>query len=446
VRQGVGLIAIATFVGLAFGLVLVVASRSTQLSPILEKGGAPDWIAWPFHGIAPPVRVHLWKVAGLFTSVIVGMGACYLVALRFARSLPTGPTLGAIGLLHVIFFLSPPFLLTDIFNYVNYARLGVVHGLNPYTHYAWTRPLDPSFELATWHHLPTPYGPLYTLFTYALAPLGVHAGYWTLKALAMVTSLSCLWLVWRCARELGKPPLPAVLLVWLNPLVVVYGLGGFHNAFFWRLPMLVAIWLVLRSRDRAAGAVVAMTPFVKLAAGAAAPFVLLGARRRVAAIVAAAVTGALLLAGTFAAFGTRYPGMHDQLSVVVGPYSVPTDIASLFGATIGPGVRHVTSAVLIAVVAFLLIRTWRGADWISSAGWAAAALALAQFEPMPWYIVWSLPFAALGRSRALRTAVLVVTVVLFIHSTPQQNLILTHDLGLQGTPFEAGRATRALLH
>ena len=445
-RQGVALIALYTFVGLAFGLVLVVASRSTQLSPILEKGGSPRWLTWPFHEIAPEVRVHLWKVAGLFTSVVAGMGGCYLVVLRLARSLPTRPTLAAIGLLHLIFLLSPPFLLTDIFNYINYARLGVVHGLDPYTHFAAQRPLDPTYHLATWHHLPTPYGPLYTLFTYALVPLGVHAGYWALKAFAMLTSLSCLWLVWRCARDLGKPPLPAVVLVWLNPLVVVYGLGGFHNDFFWLLPMLLAVWLVLRGRDVASGALAAATPFVKLAAGASAPFLLLGARRRGAAIVAAAITGAVLLAGTFLAFGTHFPGYHDQVSVVVGPYSVPTDIASLFGATVGPGVRHVTSAVLVAVLVLLLVRTWRGADWISSAGWAAAALALAQFEPMPWYVLWSLPFAALGRSRALRGGVLVLSVVLFFHATPQQSLLLTHDLGIQGTPLDAGRATRALLH
>ena len=55
-RQGVALIALCTFVGLALGLVLVVASRSTQLSPILEKGGSPRWLAWPFHEIAPEVR------------------------------------------------------------------------------------------------------------------------------------------------------------------------------------------------------------------------------------------------------------------------------------------------------------------------------------------------------------------------------------------------------
>ena len=72
--------------------------------------------------------------------------------------------------------------------------------------------------------------------------------------------------------------------------------------------------------------------------------------------------------------------------------------------------------------------------------------AVSQFEPMPWYVVWSLPFAALGRSRALRAAVLVLTVVLFLHATPQQSLLLTHDLGIHGTPLHAGRATRALLH
>jgi hypothetical protein len=445
-RQGIALIALATIVALALGLALIVASRSTALSPTLEKGGAPGWLAWPWHDIAPAVRLHRWDLAGLFTSLVMAMGVCYLIVLRFARSLPKGPALVAIGLVHAVMLLSPPFALTDIFNYIDFARLGVVHGLNPYTHFAAVRPHDPSFHLATWHHLPTPYGPLFTVFTYALVPLGVHAGYWALKALTMLASLTCLWLVWRCAVELRKPPLPVVLLVWLNPLVIVYGLGGFHNDFFWLLPMLVAVLLVLRGRDAAAGALAAATPFIKLAAGAAAPFVLLGARRRLVALGAAIATSAVLLAAAVAEFGTRYPGMHDQMSVVVGPYSVPTDIASIFGETIGPGVRDVTAAVLVGVIVMLLVRTWRGADWLVSAGWAAAALALSQFEPMPWYVVWSLPFAALGSSRALRVGVLVLTVVLFVHATPQQSLILTHDLGLHGTPLEAGRATRALLH
>jgi hypothetical protein len=440
------MVALAIFVGLAFGLVLIVASRSTALSPALERGGAPDWLAWPWHDLAPAVRVHRWDLAGLFTSVVAGMGVCYLVLLRLARSLPRGPVLGAIGLLHAVILLSPPFALTDIFNYVDFARLGAVHGLNPYTHFGAAEPHDPAYALATWHHIPTPYGPLFTLFTYALTPLGLAGAYWALKALTMLASLGCLWLVWRCAVALRKPPLPAVVMVWLNPLVVVYGLGGFHNDFFWLLPMLLGVWLVLRGRDAPAGALAAATPFVKLAAGASAPFLLVGARRRGLALAGALAGAATLLVGSVAVFGTRYPGMHDQTSVLVGPYSVPTEVGSLFGASVGPGLRLVTGGLLLAVLTGLLVRTWRGADWLAGAGWAAVALALAQFEPMPWYVVWALPFAALAASRALRVWVLVLTLVLFIHATPQQNLILTHDLGLHGTSFEDGRATRALLH
>jgi hypothetical protein len=81
-----------------------------------------------------------------------------------------------------------------------------------------------------------------------------------------------------------------------------------------------------------------------------------------------------------------------------------------------------------------------------SAGWAALALATAQVQPMPWYIVWALPFAALGKSRALRIAVVALGVVMLVNSTPVQNVLLTHTLQLHGIGPTAGHATRALLH
>ena len=34
---------------------------------------------------------------------------------------------------HVILLLSPPLSLTDVFNYINYGRMGMLHHLNPYT-------------------------------------------------------------------------------------------------------------------------------------------------------------------------------------------------------------------------------------------------------------------------------------------------------------------------
>ena len=38
-------------------------------------------------------------------------------------------------------------------------------------------------------------------------------------------------LVWKCARLLGRDPVQAIVLVGLNPIVLVWGLGGDHNDF-----------------------------------------------------------------------------------------------------------------------------------------------------------------------------------------------------------------------
>src|SRR3712207_8552158 len=35
-------------------------------------------------------------------------------------------------LLHVLFTIAPPLISKDVFSYIGYARLGSVHGLNPY--------------------------------------------------------------------------------------------------------------------------------------------------------------------------------------------------------------------------------------------------------------------------------------------------------------------------
>ena len=136
------------------------------------------------------------------------------------------------GGVHAIFFLAPPMALTDMFNYINYGRMEVVHHLNPYTTYPILEPhSDPSYALSNWHQLLSPYGPLFTLLTFALVPLGVAASFWAIKTVLMAASLGTILLVWRCARLLGLDPVRAIVLVGLNPIVLVWGLGGDHNDF-----------------------------------------------------------------------------------------------------------------------------------------------------------------------------------------------------------------------
>jgi len=70
------------------------------------------------------------------------------------------------------------------------------------------------------------------------------------------------------------------------------------------------------------------------------------------------------------------------------------------------------------VLVALVVRTWRGGDWIVNAGWAMLALLLALPWVMPWYLVWLLPFAALGRDRRLRAARSTLTAFLLVVRMP----------------------------
>ena len=115
--------------------------------------------------------------------------------------------IAAIVAVHAIFLLAPPLALTDIFNYINYGRMEVVHHLNPYTTIPILEPhSDPSYALSNWHQLLSPYGPLFTLLTFAVVPLGVAASFWALKGMLALASLATILLVWKCARLLGRDP------------------------------------------------------------------------------------------------------------------------------------------------------------------------------------------------------------------------------------------------
>ena len=77
---------------------------------------------------------------------------------------PAAWIIGGILAVHAVFILSPPLALTDLFNYVNYGRMEVVHNLNPYTSIPILEPHDdPSYALSNWHQLLSPYGPLFTM-------------------------------------------------------------------------------------------------------------------------------------------------------------------------------------------------------------------------------------------------------------------------------------------
>jgi alpha-1,6-mannosyltransferase len=232
---------------------------------------------------------------------------------------------------------------------------------------------------------------------------------WALKLSALLASLACFALIFACARELGRDPRLGLVLYGLNPAVLVYAVGGAHNDILMMAVVMGSVYLLVRGRERAAAVTGSLAVAVKASAGLAVPFLVLGARERRSALLAALATGAAVLAVALVAFGAQAFDFVNVLGTQQGldsGTSVIAQLGAVFGWAGNPtGARVVATAVFAATLAALLWRTWRRREtWLESAAWATVALLVCTSWLLVWYIVWLLPLAALGRSRWLTAA------------------------------------------
>jgi alpha-1,6-mannosyltransferase len=412
---------------------IVVVSANRPTFPPTHSHFFPNWLAGPLGGLWPSFPRSSDAVRYLFTFSLLAMYGGYLLGLRWIPRLPARWAILAIGCAHVLLFLSPPLALTDIFNYVNYGRMEVVHHLNPYTSTPIVEPHnDPSFDLSNWHHLLSPYGPTFTLLTFAVVPLGVAASFWAIKLILMAASLGTVWLVWKCARLLGRDGVQSIVFVGLNPVVLIWGLGGDHNDFIMMFLVMLGFYLLLLGHARGADAPVlsglrgwlAGPAWLDLAGGAAfvtaatvkasgavlLPIVLAGLiyspRRLLRATAGMVLTGALLAAASVSAFGLHLPDLSTQSRLVT-----TLSPSNLLGLALGNGgatasLLHLLTGVLALSVLAACVFAWRKRDSITPAGWASIALLMTLSWVLPWYVLWVLPMAALSRSRSLRAAAL----------------------------------------
>src|SRR4029077_1803320 len=146
-----------------------------------------------------------------------------------ARALPMRVLAVALAFTYGVLLLGPPLISQDVFGYVGYARLGALHGLDPYTHLTAEAPSDAVFPFVGWPFRHSPYGPLFTLASYATAPLGVAGALWAFKVLAVLCSLGAVALVARACMRAGVPAAWAAAFVGLNPVLLELAVGGAHN-------------------------------------------------------------------------------------------------------------------------------------------------------------------------------------------------------------------------
>jgi hypothetical protein len=239
-----------------------------------------------------------------------------------------------------------------------------------------------------------------------------------MKLMALVAGAGTLALTWRCARLRELDPRFALVAVGVNPLWVIYGLGGAHNDLIMTLLMMAAVSLTFARHEAYAGAAVIASALVKATGIVLLPFMLLS-RRQIAPLIGAAVAGLACAVAAYLAFGIHGVDVVAALNrdaALVSTDSFPTEIAHLFGK---PGVfpvdHDLLKAGLALIVLHLLWRTWRGYDWVAASGWTLLAISVTSTWLLAWYTLWSLPLAAVSRDRRLLVATLAVQALFILH-------------------------------
>ena len=126
---------------------------------------------------------------------------------------------------------------------------------------------------AQWIYTPSVYGPLFTFLSTAFASTSIAFNYYAYKVIAAAASSGTRsWLIWKSAQRRGVSPVRGVALFGLNPMVTLYGVGGGHNDLLMLLFTSWGVYAVLRTRERAAGALLAVGAAIKLTGAIVLPF------------------------------------------------------------------------------------------------------------------------------------------------------------------------------
>jgi Glycosyltransferase family 87 len=426
----------------------VVLDAAVGHSPLTP--GSPGVAGW-LVGVGERLGFRVFLIA------LLSFTGAYALLLALAGRLSADRRSAAwaialVGALNAIVFAGPILFSTDVFSYIAYARMGVLHGIDPYLHGPIANNGDAIYKYVgnDWRKVATAYGPLYTLISYPLGVLGLKGAVWGAKVEALAASAGTLALTWRCARLRGFDPAVAIVAVGANPLYVLYGLGGAHNDLIMTFFMMAAVAFDFAGRngdagqrpvstgfgrngdagrrpvstgfgrDASAGAAVVGAALVKATGAVLLPFMVLARRswRTLAGAVGALVAIAAVSYPVFGLHGLDVISALNRDAALVSTDSFATELAHLLGK---PGVfpidHDLLKVALVVIVLHLMWRTWRGYDWVSASGWTLLAITVTSTWLLAWYTLWALPLAVIARDRRLLIATFAVQGLFIIHQT-----------------------------
>jgi hypothetical protein len=327
--------------------------------------------------------------------------ACFAYLGLFASGLARAPSrrhvawiAGAAAL--VIAVAGPPALSEDVYAYVGYARLALVHHLNPYE--ATQRTLvglgDPTGPFLRWP-IHSPYGPLWTLICMAAVVVFPRAWIWGPLVLLKLVGAAGVLMTAEGGRRLaerlspGRGALVFAALA-LNPVFLIEGVANGHNDV---VMMAFVMWALVAADERRFGRsffLVGVAAAVKFVPLLLAPWLLVVALRgappaRRALVASHALL--LTLAAPVLAFAAFWRGPQTLAGLRT---------RSAMGQEMSGGDLRGELALLAA--AYLAISWWvaRGEGTTRVlAGWVLTSLGvvlLVSGVPFTWYLVW--PWAA----------------------------------------------------
>ena len=266
------------------------------------------------------------------------------------------------GLAAVALLVFPGFG-SDVFIYVDYARLWAIYGEHPLLTAPIAQPADWAFQFIWIPYQPSPYGPLWAALTWPIARVAGTsvaaqvAGY---KLLALASFVACCWLIWSWPAHRAHRARALLLFAW-SPLVLFETLAKGHNDVLLALSALLAFRLGSRG-----GLVAALAGGLVKATGLAVlPSIALGLVRRRAWLPLAS-SGLLAAALAVAAYAPFWLGPETLLPILAQTSRVVWSPGSLL---IAAGADAGAVRVLLAVVwaATCGVVLWRVCDPLESA-------------------------------------------------------------------------------
>jgi hypothetical protein len=331
----------------------------------------------------------------------------YARALRLASAVGPRLLFGLTAALATVALLVFPGFGSDVFIYVDYARLWAIYGEHPLLAAPIAQPTDWAFQFVWIPYQPSPYGPAWAVLTWPIARLAGNsiaaqvAGY---KLLALASYLACCWLIWTWPGRQAHRARALVLFAW-SPLVLFETLSKGHN------DVLLALTALLGFRLGSRGGLVAAVAggLVKATGLAVLPSIALSfVRQRAWLTLGASVLVAAALA--IAAYAPFWQGPETLLPILAQTSRVVWSPGSLLiAAGVDAGAVRVLLAVAWAATSGFML--WRvHAPIMSACLVLLATLLLLTTAFFAHYLVPVIALAAVAEHARLQQVILALSV------------------------------------